>query len=58
MSGTVRGTGSDMIPVQIHYPTDGGNRVAVLELTNSALLYFHLEARGDIAAIGALSRPA
>jgi len=49
MSGTVRGTGSYSIPIQIHYPTEGGNGTAVLELTNSALLYFRLEARGDIA---------
>jgi hypothetical protein len=49
MSGTVRGTGSYTIPVQIHYPTEGGNGIAVLELTNSALLFFHISARGDRA---------
>ncbi len=49
MSGTVRGTRSYTIPVQIHYPTEGGNGIAVLELTNSALLFFHISARGDRA---------
>jgi pimeloyl-ACP methyl ester carboxylesterase/diadenosine tetraphosphate (Ap4A) HIT family hydrolase len=38
MSGTVRGTASYTVPVQIHYPVEGGNGTAVLELTNSALL--------------------
>ena len=47
MSGTVRGAATYSIPVQIHYPTKGGNGTAVLELTNSALLFFHLAARGD-----------
>ena len=49
MSGTVRGTAGYTVPVQIHYPTEGGNGTAVLELTNSALLFFHLAARGDRA---------
>jgi len=47
MSGTVRGAVTYTVPVQIHYPTDGGNGTAVLELTNSALLFFHLKNRGD-----------
>ena len=47
MSGTVRGDATYTVPVQIHYPIEGGNGTAVLELTNSALLFFHLEARGD-----------
>ncbi len=47
MSGTVRGAATYTVPVQIHYPIEGGNGTAVLELTNSALLFFHLAARGD-----------
>ncbi len=47
MSGTVRGAATYTVPVQIHYPTEGGNGTVVLELTNSALLVFHLAARGD-----------
>ncbi len=47
MSGTVRGAATYAVPVQIHYPIEGGNGTAVLELTNSALLFFHLASRGD-----------
>ncbi len=47
MSGSVRGAGSYTVPVQIHYPAEGGNGTAVLELVNSALLFCHLAARGD-----------
>jgi pimeloyl-ACP methyl ester carboxylesterase len=49
MSGTVRGGARYTVPVQIRYPVGGGNGTAVLELTNSALLFFHLRARGDRA---------
>ena len=49
MSGTTQNGGSYTVPVQIHYPTDGGNGTAVLEPTNSALLFFLLASRGDIA---------
>jgi hypothetical protein len=44
----VRGDGSYSISVQIHYPSEGGNGTAVLELANGALLFFNLAARGDI----------
>jgi hypothetical protein len=47
MSGTVRDGGSYTVPVQIYYPAENGNGTAVLELTNSALLLFHLASRGD-----------
>jgi pimeloyl-ACP methyl ester carboxylesterase len=47
MSGTVRGAATYTVPVQIHYPAEGGNGTVVLELTNSALLFFHLRDRGD-----------
>lgn len=48
MSGTVRDEGDYRVPIQIHYPETGGNGTAVLELTNSALLIFHLAARGNL----------
>ena len=47
MTGTVRGRATYTVPVQIHYPVEGGNGTAVLELSNSALLFFNLAARGD-----------
>ena len=47
MSGVVRDGGSYAVPVQIHYPTEKGNGTAILELTNNALLVFHLASRGD-----------
>lgn len=47
LSGTVRDGGRYTVPVQIHHPVEGGNGAAVLELTNSALTFFHLAARGD-----------
>ena len=47
MTGTVRGNATYTVPVQIHYPVAGGHGTAVLELTNSALLFFNLAARGD-----------
>ena len=49
MSGIVRDSGSYTVPVQIYYPTEGGNGTAILEPTNSALLFFLLASRGDIA---------
>jgi hypothetical protein len=49
MSGTVRDGGSYTVPVQIYYPTENGNGTAILELTNSALLFCHLGSRGDRA---------
>ena len=47
MSGIVRDGGSYTVPVQIYYPTENGNGTAILEPTNSALLFFHLASRGD-----------
>ena len=47
MSGTVGDGGSYTVPVQIYYPTENGNGTAILELTNSVLLLFHLASRGD-----------
>lgn len=47
LTGSVRGEATYTVPVQIHYPVEGGNGTAVLELTNSALLFFDLAARGD-----------
>jgi len=49
MSGPTRDGGSYMVPVQIYYSTEPGNGTAILELTNSALLVFHLASRGDQA---------
>ncbi len=49
LSGTVPHGGSYTVPVQIYYPTEGGNGTAILEPTNSALLFFLLASRGDIA---------
>ncbi len=47
MSGTVRDGGSYTVPIQIYYPTEGGNGTVVLEPTNSVLLFFLLASRGD-----------
>lgn len=47
MSGIVRDGDSYKVPVQIYYPTKNGNGTAILELTNNALLIFHLASRGD-----------
>jgi hypothetical protein len=49
LSGAVQHGGRYTVPVQIYYPTEGGNGTAILEPTNSVLLFFLLASRGDIA---------